>query len=185
MNHAEALELLMRSDQERQRILAIVHALNLPDCWIAAGFVRNAVWDFLHDLSPSLPSGDVDVIWFDPARSEPCIDLRLEQRLTRLDGSVAWSVKNQSRMHTRNGDRPYHSASDAMTFWPETATATAIRHGAGGELDIAEPFCLDDLFGAVIRPTARFESEKRGVFDARFKSKQWREQWPLLRVVES
>lgn len=33
-------------------------------------------------------------------------------------------VKNQARMHLRNGDRPYQSATDAMRYWPETATGS-------------------------------------------------------------
>ncbi|WRQ77412.1 nucleotidyltransferase family protein [Pseudomonas saxonica] len=31
----------------------MVRSLNLPDCWIGAGFLRNAVWDYLHGRSPS------------------------------------------------------------------------------------------------------------------------------------
>ncbi len=27
--------------------------LNLPDCWIAAGFVRSLVWGHLHQRKPS------------------------------------------------------------------------------------------------------------------------------------
>lgn len=184
MKHADALHALIRRDEERQRILSLVYSLDLPDCWIAAGFVRSAVWDFLHARSPTLPSNDVDVIWFDPAQNGKEVDLQIEQRLRRLDGSIDWSVKNQSRMHSRNDDPPYESASDAMRFWPETATATAIRYIEGGDFDIAAPFGLDDLYGAVVRPTPRFHGEKRALFDARLTRKKWLARWPLLRVVE-
>lgn len=185
MRHAETLTALIRRDEERQRILSLVYSLDLPDCWIAAGFVRNAVWDCLHGRSPSLSSGDVDVIWFDPAQSEKDIDLQLEARLRHLDGAIAWSVKNQSRMHSGNDDPPYHSASDAMRFWPETATATAIRYVKGGALEIAAPFGLQDLYDALVRPTPRFQREKRALFDSRLKHKKWLEQWPLLLVAEN
>lgn len=184
MNLADALKALIRRDAERQRILSLVHSLDLPDCWIAAGFVRSAVWDFLHGRPPSLPSADVDVIWFAPAPSGREVDLQIEQRLKRLDGSIDWSVKNQSRMHSGNGDPPYQSASDAMRFWPKTATATAVRCGDGGDIDIAAPFGLDDLYAAVVRPTPRFQGDKRALFDQRLRRKQWLAQWPLLRVVE-
>ena len=184
MKHADALRALIRSDQERRRILSLVASLALPDCWVAAGFVRSAVWDHLHGRPPSPARGDVDVIWFDAAQNGKQLDLRLEQRLRRLDRSIDWSVKNQSRMHSGNGDSPYQSASDAMRFWPETATATAIRHAGAGDVDIAAPFGLDDLFGAVLRPTPRFQAEKRALFDARVTGKQWLAQWPLLRVVD-
>jgi len=182
MNHYENLKALLLEDEERQRILSLVSSLDLPDCWIAAGFVRNAVWDFLHGRLPSQPSGDIDVIWFNSAKNEKCLDLQLEDRLKHLDGSIEWSVKNQSRMHSGNGDAPYKSSSDAMCFWPETATATAVRINYRGDLEITAPFGLDDLFEAVVRPTPHFQAEKRNLFDARLKDKKWLELWPLLTV---
>jgi len=182
MNHFENLKALLLEDEERQRILSLVSSLDLPDCWIAAGFVRNAVWDFLHGRPPSHPSGDIDVIWFDSAKNEKTVDLQLEDRLKQLDGSIEWSVKNQSRMHSGNGDLPYLSASDAMRFWPETATATAVRINCNGDLEITAPFGLNDLFEAVVRPTPSFLGEKQRLFDARLKDKKWLERWPLLTV---
>lgn len=184
IRHAGALTALIGRDAERQRILSLVASLDLPDCWIAAGFVRNAVWDALHGRPPRAPAGDVDVIWFDPARNSRDLDLQIEQRLQQLDGAIDWSVKNQSRMHSGNGDAPYRSATDAMRFWPETATATALRLTGAGGVEIAAPFGLDDLFGAVLRPTPRFRADKRAVFDQRVQRKQWLTHWPLLHVLE-
>lgn len=182
MKYSEDLKALLRADTERQRMIALVQSLDLPDCWIAAGFIRNAVWDFLHGRAPSLPSGDVDVIWFDPSRNGTDIDLELENRLKNSDDSIAWSVKNQSRMHARNGDVPYQSASDAMRFWPETATAVAVRGTGGENLEITAPFGLDDLYAAIVRPTPRFIDEKRLQFNERLRHKKWLLSWPLLRV---
>lgn len=44
----KALQTLISSDAQRWHLLDIVRSLALPDCWIGAGFVRNAVWDHLH-----------------------------------------------------------------------------------------------------------------------------------------
>ncbi len=185
LRHAEQLAALIGRDPQRQRLLALVASLNLPDCWIGAGFVRNAVWDALHGRAPSAPGGDVDVIWFDAANQDRDVDQALERRLLALDGAVAWSVKNQARMHAGNGDRPYTCASDAMRHWPETATATALRYGADGALEIAAPFGLDDLFGALLRPGPCFAHAKRAVFDQRVARKQWLTLWPLLRLADA
>jgi hypothetical protein len=182
MKHADDLQALLQADPERLRILALVHSLHLPDCWIAAGFIRNAVWDFLHGRTPSSPSGDVDVIWFNPSQHSADADLQIEKNLKALDPSIEWSVKNQGRMHVRNGDAPYQSASDAMRFWPETATAVAARYAAGNGLEIAAPFGLDDLYAAIVRPTPRFIDAKRAQFDDRLQCKNWLSRWPLLRV---
>mgnify|MGYP003946493695 CR=1 FL=1 len=185
MKHYDDLNSLLLADPVRQRLIALVHSLDLPDCWIAAGFIRNAVWDFLHGRAPSLPSGDVDVIWFDSSRNSADIDLELENRLKNSDDSIAWSVKNQSRMHTRNDDAPYQSSIDAMRFWPETATAVAVRCTGHGNLELAAPFGLNDLYQAIVRPTPRFTGEKRSIFDHRLQQKNWLDHWPLLRVAPS
>jgi hypothetical protein len=107
MNHAARVLAIISGDPTRWRLLDVVRSMRLPDCWIGAGFVRNAVWDCLHErTSPSL-SGDVDVLWFDPGRASPSEDRKIEAVLRTLDPSVEWDVKNQARMHVRNGDAPY------------------------------------------------------------------------------
>ncbi len=79
--------------------LRTVAALGLPDAWIGAGFLRNAVWDALHGLPfDANPPGDVDVVWFDPARATPAEDAALEARLRATHPAVPWSVRNQARM---------------------------------------------------------------------------------------
>ncbi|MEJ2456857.1 MAG: nucleotidyltransferase family protein, partial [Novosphingobium sp.] len=127
MNRGTHLVSLIEADAPRMRALAAVHTLELPDSWIGAGFVRDAVWDHLHDRALSFLTGDIDVIWFDPARSGRVFDRALDSRLRALLPGLDWSVKNQARMHLRNGDAPYRDTADAMTHWPETATDVAVR----------------------------------------------------------
>ena len=55
----------------------------------------------------------------------PSRDRAIEAELRALAPGIDWSVKNQARMHLRNGDPPYSGATDAMRHWPETATAIA------------------------------------------------------------
>ncbi len=179
---ASTLQQMIQSDPARMRMLMQVRALALPDCWIGAGFVRNAVWDWLHGRPPSVPAGDVDVIWHDVTRCGAGIDAAIEDRLRGGDPGVDWSVKNQARMHLQNGDAPYASATEAMRWWPETATAIAVRLGRDDKVEIAAPYGLDDLYGGLIRPTQGFLGDRRAIFDARLEEKQWLQKWPLLRV---
>ncbi|WP_054587930.1 nucleotidyltransferase family protein [Sphingopyxis macrogoltabida] len=165
------------------RALAAVAELKLPDCWIGAGFVRDAVWDDRHGQSPMPPSGDVDVLWFAPDVTDKEADRDIERQLRSSMPDLLWSVKNQARMHRHNGDAPYHSVADAMTHWPETATAVAARL-AGGRVEISAPLGLDDLFALRVRPTAAFRSEKRSIFDERIASKRWIERYPLLIILD-
>lgn len=39
---------LIEQDPLRTKILECVAQLDLPQCYVAAGFVRNLVWDHLH-----------------------------------------------------------------------------------------------------------------------------------------
>jgi uncharacterized protein len=184
MKHASALQAILANDPARCRVLAMVRSLGLPDCWIGAGFIRNAVWDYLHDRPPGRHAGDVDVIWLSPERAGPSEDEGLEAALRALDPSVDWSVKNQARMHLRNGDAPYASAVEAIGHWPETATAVAARQTAEGAYEIAAPFGLGDLFDLVLRPTPRFAAgDKRAVYLDSIQSKRWLAIWPRLRIA--
>jgi uncharacterized protein len=182
MAYESALLAILAGDQIRWRALATVASLGLPDCWIGAGFVRNAVWDHLHLRLPSPPVGDIDVLWFDPERADPSADERLEARLRNIDPTLNWSVKNQARMYTRNGDAQYFGSVHAMQHWPEIATAVAARRIGGSDCEIAAPFGLDDLFGLVVRPTPHFTGAKHRVYLDRVRAKRWSCTWPRLRI---
>ncbi|AFK55948.1 nucleotidyltransferase family protein [Tistrella mobilis] len=165
-------------------ILGEVAACGLPDCWVAAGFVRDLVWDHLHGRHPELPRNDIDVIWFDALRPHREQDKMLEAQLSAIRPNVRWSVDNQARMHLRNDDPPYASAVDAMRHWPETATAVAVQLTAGGQLRVAAPHGLEDLFAIIARPTPAFMTPARhAVHLQRVKDKGWRDRWPLLRLA--
>jgi hypothetical protein len=116
----------------RRRALEAVAALNLPDGWIGAGFLRAPVWDHLHGYQRPTPLADIDVIYFDPEHREPEAERAHEARLAALAPGLPWSVRNQARMHERNGDRPYESTEDALKHWLETPTAVAVRLTAAG-----------------------------------------------------
>jgi hypothetical protein len=161
----------------RSTMLRAVAALDLPDAWIAAGAVRNAVWDSLHSYTHSTPLTDVDVIWFDPDNATPDRDRALEATLSDQLPGVCWSVKNQARMHRRNGHLGYLNCLDAMRYWPETATAVAIRLGPNDTFQCQAAFGYADLFGLVLRPT-----RPDAPFAERVRSKGWLTTWPKLRI---
>ena len=173
---------LLNADLWRMAILHLLRTLDLPDGWVAAGFVRDAVWDHLHGHAPSIPVGDIDIIWFDPARTDPALDRQIEQQLAALRQDIDWSVKNQARMHLRNRDALYADAADAMRHWTETATAIGVRLTPDGRLEVNAPFGLDDLFGLRLVPGPAFLGARRAIFDARVRAKQWLARYPLLQL---
>jgi hypothetical protein len=176
------LQSIIASDRRRMDVLRLVRELDLPDCWIAAGFVRNCVWDFMHELSPSPLSQDIDVIWYDPLQATPARDAMLQSVLQAQDSTLEWSVKNQARMHERNADQPYLSASDAMRYWPETATAVGVRLNDQSRIEVSAPFGLEDLFALVVRPTERFATNKHSIYVDRVHEKKWKAIWPRLSI---
>ncbi|MBV8613672.1 MAG: nucleotidyltransferase family protein [Acetobacteraceae bacterium] len=51
--HASSFRAVLFNDPLRWRLLALARSLALPDCWIGAGFVGNAVWDHPHGRPPA------------------------------------------------------------------------------------------------------------------------------------
>lgn len=183
MRHIQRLRDIITADPRRMQILRLVRELALPDCWVAAGLVRNAVWDHLHHRPITPPSGDVDVVWFDNARAAAALDAELDSLLQQRDKTLNWSVKNQARMHLRNHDQPYDSTTTAMRHWPETATAVAIRLSDDDQLEVAAPFGLTDLFDLIVRPGPHFCTGKRPLYLERIVTKNWAARWPQLKML--
>jgi hypothetical protein len=183
MQSAEEIEAFIARQPEMVQLLHAVDALGLPDCWIGAGFVRNAVWDALHGRAPDCTLlNDVDVVFHDRADPAAVRDRVLEARLAAHVAGVPWSVKNQARMHTRNHEAPYVDTADALARWPETATAVAVRP-ANGAVELLAPHGIGDLIGLLVRPTPAFMS-RRDQVARRFAEKGWRARWPKLRLTD-
>ena len=111
MNKDEIISLI-KEDQWMMEILTSTKALNLPDWWICAGFVRSKIWDVLHDFSERTTIPDIDVIYFDPANIDEIQEKQLEAKLNSLMPNIPWSVKNQARMHLKSNMPPYLSSTD-------------------------------------------------------------------------
>ncbi len=173
---------IIAQDPVGMKQLRAARTLGLPDWCIAAGFVRNRVWDHLHGISPPRPPADIDVLYYDKADLSKATEQAFEARLNaRLP--APWQVRNQARMHIPK-DLPQHaSTSDSMTCWLETVTAVGVRLEADDTLTVVAPLGTDDLLGLCCRPTA-FGHTRRHEYDARIASKRWAELWPKVRFLE-
>ncbi|WP_246172634.1 nucleotidyltransferase family protein [Marinicella rhabdoformis] len=168
------------NDVMRMRVLTSVCQMDMPQAYVAAGFVRNMVWDHLHNKSVPTPLNDVDVIYFDPHEVEERRYLKCEHDLKILMPGVNWQVRNQALMHLRNGDRPYKDVVDAMCYWPEKETAIAIRLLNNGQLECVSAFGFDSLFDLKLTHNPK---RSKGVFKNRIQSKGWLSKWSKLDVV--
>lgn len=183
MEYQQALQRLLLDDAVRMKALYAVQTLRLNDGWIGAGFVRDAVWDHLHGYGQRPVGGDVDVVWFDAVRCAADGDRLLEVALNQVSPAFDWSVKNQARMHHHSGNAPYRSTEDAIRYWPETATAVAVRIGDTGLIEVIAPYGLADLFALRLRPTPQFEQQRLSVFKHRVAAKRWVERYPQLQLI--
>lgn len=180
VNAAADILTLIAVQPERMRLLRTVRDFGPADAWVGAGFVRNAVWDALHGHAEATPLVDVDVLYFGADRLAPEVDADWERRLRDACPAVPWSVRNQARMHLRNGDAPYRDCGDAMRHWPEVCTAVALRL-QGERLELLAPVGIDDLLELRVRPTERFRA-KPDIYRERLTAKNWLARWPNLRI---
>ncbi len=153
---------------------------DLPGWCIAAGFVRNLAWDKAHGYPHSTPLNDIDLIYFDDDDIAESRDRDIEKTLRRLSG-LPWSVKNQARMHARNGDAPYTSTADAMRYWVEVETAVGAWLDDSGAVASIAPFGVAPLFNLTI--TLNPQRPKPFALKKRIAEKGWLESWPRLRVI--
>src|SRR5919197_5198152 len=118
---------IIAQDPVGMKQLRAARDLRLPDWCIAAGFVRNRVWDHLHGISPPRPPVDIDVLYFDTSNPSKEREVEYERRLEALLPGLPWQVRNQARMHVWKDLPPHTSTSDAMIYWLETVTAVGVR----------------------------------------------------------
>ena len=174
---------IIAQDPVGMKQLRAVRALGLPDWCIAAGFVRNRVWDHLHGFVPPRAPVDIDVLYFDAMDTSKEREVEYEKRLDALLTGLPWQVRNQARMHVWKGLAQHRDTADAMTYWLETVTAVGVRLEADDSLTVIAPLGTDDLLGLCCRPTA-FGRTRRAEYEARVTGKRWRELWPKVRFVD-
>ncbi|BBA91738.1 hypothetical protein SR187_0455 [Streptococcus ruminantium] len=161
-------------------ILEIIAELNLADCWLCAGTIRNFVWNqYSFDRDT-----DVDVVFFDEQISYE-ETLVLESHLRKNYPEYRWEVKNQVYMHIHSPNTPpYKSSKDAIEKFPERCTAIGLRLVEDGQLEVYSPFGVEDMYNYLVRPTPHFkiDPERMLLYRARITKKNWSDKWPTLTI---
>jgi len=185
MNKREAeLIDIIQKDVWMLKILKAVEKLNLPDCWVCAGFIRNKVWDVVHNYSERTYLNDIDVIYFDPSNYSEDVEKKLESDLLKMMPDEPWSVKNQARMHIKNHSKPYTSSKDGLAHFPEIPTAIGAKI-TNGKIQILAPYGVHSLFSKKVEPTPYFALDKKlhTIYQQRIKTKKWKQIWPDLLIL--
>ncbi|OIK14945.1 nucleotidyltransferase family protein [Bacillus sp. MUM 13] len=184
MKSGKDIVTLVERDSWMLSVLQAAGQLNLPDWWICAGFVRSKVWDVLHGYTIKTKLPDIDVIYFDKTNIQEDYEKKLELRLGEILPDLPWSVKNQARMHKVNHMEPYSSSYEAMSNFPETATALGVRFNEKGKVDLAAPWGVNDLLALEVRPTPFFSKSGpyHQVYKDRRAKKGWDHTWPEIKI---
>ena len=181
MTDQEILERLSQ-DQDIRAILEMIRSLELKDSWLAAGSIRNFIWNILSGKSGFDAETDVDVIFFDPTVSYEKT-LQLEMELRKAFPAYSWELKNQVYMHIHSPNtQPYTSSKDAMSKYPECCTAIGLRLLENDKLELFAPYGLADIRAFQVRPTPHFlaDAERKKLYMERIRKKNWQTKWPQL-----
>lgn len=176
----KALIKTIESDVYTKNIIDFVYNQS-KNFYVGGGIIRNLVWDKQHKYKILTPLDDIDIIYFDRTNTSKQKDEEWEKKLRSLLPNIDWSVKNQARMHTINNDSEYTNIDEAVSKWPETASAILVKKDCFGHYKIIAPHGFKDLFALYLRPTPAFENKKSRIID-RCNDKKWKEKWPNLRI---
>jgi hypothetical protein len=163
-------------------LLRAVRSIRLSDWCVAAGVIRNKVWDHLHGHPERTYPSDIDVLFYDRARTDAANEAEVEGRLSALVPAVRWEAVNQATVHAYTHDLPYGSIEEAMSRWADPVTAVGVRLTDADEIAVVAPHGLDDLFGLVVRPNLVAPNAAR-VYCERMTAKRWTERWPMLTIT--
>ncbi|MDO5737428.1 MAG: nucleotidyltransferase family protein [Propionibacteriaceae bacterium] len=167
---------IITSDPTRMAILTAVEDRLGDGGWVVGGIIRDPVWDYVHEYDVATPVEDVDVVFFKTDESNRECEHGIKHDLQEKIPNLRWSVKNEARMHVLNKNAPYESVQDAVSRFPETATAIAVQL-SGRTLRVMAPHGLRDLFELQLRPSGP------SCVDAmlsRMSQKDWLKVWPNL-----
>ncbi|QJT21239.1 nucleotidyltransferase family protein [Aeromonas media] len=176
--HTEAL---LRADPLRMACLWAARELALPDWALGAGFVRNLIWDHLHQKAEPTPLNDIDLIYLDPGDPEGAGEREHETWLAVRVPGQHWEVRNQARMHVRQQVPPFASSLEALSHWVEVPTCIGVRLLANDEFEWLAPHGFGHNWSLQVSANPRCRQESR-IFIDRIRDKQWQRIWPDLVV---
>jgi hypothetical protein len=180
--YANQLLKLVTADAWVMGVLRAARSLHLDEWCIAAGAIRNNVWDHLHGYTAPTRPSDVDLLFYDRDRPDPAYEGELERRLVSIAPDVAWECTNQATVHAYTQEPPYRSIEEAMSRWADPVTAVGVCLTGDDHLRVFAPHGLADLFGLVVRPHLATPNAA-AVYRERLATKRWAERWPKLTIV--
>lgn len=169
------------------RALRAARAVRAPDWLVAAGAVRDVVWDDLHGRDLTATARDIDLVFFDPLDLSEARERTIQSQLHSRAPDLPWDVKNQAAVHLwypkvfGREVEPFASSAEAIATFPEIATCVGVRLLDDDDLLVVAPHGLGDLLGGVCRHNPTRVSA--AFYRDRLSSKDWPTRWPRVRYI--
>lgn len=163
-----------------------VRNLNLPDSYIAAGAIRNTVWNYIHNYPTISHQKDIDVAYFDTSDMEGKKEKLSEEILKRKLPNFEWDVVNQARAHLfgleNNVEHPQvKSSCESIAYWSEIPTCVGVRLEDDDTFKVCAPHGLDGLMSLIVEPVPK-PYQELSLYKKRVASKNWAQIWPKLKI---
>jgi uncharacterized protein len=175
-------EALLRADPLRMACLRAARELALPDWALGAGFVRNLIWDHLHQKAVSTPLNDLDLVYLDKTDPDGLAEADHEAWLAARLPEQRWEVRNQARMHLRQQVPPFGSSLEALSHWVEMPTCIGVRLLPNDAFAWLAPYGFGHNWSLRVSANSRCRQESQ-VFVQRILTKRWQQIWPDLEVI--
>ncbi|MDV6000402.1 UNVERIFIED_CONTAM: nucleotidyltransferase family protein [Streptococcus canis] len=172
---------LMAADKDMMTVLTIIASLPLADAWLAAGAIRNFMWNQLAYGIGFDTDTDIDVVFYDPSLPYEASQL-VENHLHQNFPNYRWEVRNQADMHCHSPNtKPYLSTCDAISKYPERCTAIGLRL-IDDQLELFAPYGLADILAFECHPTPHFLADKERLllYQKRLATKDWQKKWSQI-----
>lgn len=167
--------------QNSYRITSIIQTLkliNTENLILTGGSLRNVIWNHQHYFTEEFELEDCDIIFYNSTNLSKAYEKSIKNKLKYLNPDIKWSVKNQARMHIKNGHKSYSGIYDALSAFPETCSAVALDKN----WNIISPYGLGDLINLIVKPTPFCIENEIEVYYRRIKQKNWIGKWTDLKV---
>lgn len=180
----EAFLAAVRQNPINRTILERMPSLGLPDLWLVAGCLFQAVWNRRDGKPAEADVRDYDLFYFDDRDLSWSAEDQAIRRCAALyaDLGVTIELRNQARVHlwyeTRFGTPCPRllSSRHGIDRFLVAGTCVGVQPCADGALEIYAPFGLDDMFDGRLRANPNVRDP---ALFAR-KAESYRQRWPWL-----
>lgn len=177
-DYSQELKKIISQEKWLMDILFSVRELDLPDWYLAAGVIRNTVWDVLHGYSTRTPLNDIDLVYFDLKKRVD--EKKIEEKLKKIYPQYMFEVVNQAFTYESYAYKnKAKNTSEGIAQFIEIPTCVGVRLEMDDSLTICAPYGLGDLFTLHVKPISQ-QKEVLEWYEKRMKAKNWKKYWPKL-----